>query len=183
MGCLYDGMLLLAIAVFVGAVAVVVGSYALMLPVDSPAGKLPSAYLYLVVFPAMLLAMWGYYLLCWRKVGQTLGMQTLYLKTVNGEGKHLTYAQGLKRCLCASVLPLICAMCASVLYGSDTTRATAVAVSVLLGLLMNYGFIWINPHGLALHDYLSKTLTVRIDPPQHESFIKRLKNPTKGSQE
>ena len=46
----------------------------------------------------------------WRKSGQTLGMQTWRLKTVNDQGGLLTWRQSFVRIISACLLPALCAL-------------------------------------------------------------------------
>lgn len=115
----YDGMLILAMLFLVGAVLSVVGTL-LLLDVGSAsqhAQKLPVWYQNGVMTPAFLLTLVGFYGLFWRKSGQTLGMQTWRLKTVDAQGHLLTWRQSFWRIVCACLLPLLCATIGGVLHG------------------------------------------------------------------
>lgn len=50
----------------------------------------------------------GFYGVFWRKAGQTLGMQTWRLKTMNRDGSLLSWGKAVKRILAACVLPALC---------------------------------------------------------------------------
>lgn len=169
----YDGMLILAMLFLVGAVLSVVGTL-LLLDVGSAsqhAQKLPVWYQNGVMTPAFLLTLVGFYGLFWRKSGQTLGMQTWRLKTVDAQGHLLTWRQSFWRIVCACLLPLLCATIGGVLHGS---RAS-VLISAFLGFIFNYLFCLLNSRGLAAHDILSNTITLKIPKFEHQTLWQSLK--------
>lgn len=176
LAALYDGMLVLALLFFVGAVLIVAGTLLLGLEGQgSEASRvLPGWYQWLVQFPITLLTIWGFYGLFWRRSGQTLGMQTWRLKTVTATGQLLNWPQTFLRCAMASLLPLACGGLTWLLNG----HAGMTALSLLLGFMANYLWAGFNHRRLALHDMLSGTLTLRMPPGDVRSFkdfIQRMK--------
>lgn len=170
---IYDGMLILALLFLVGTVLSVIGTLTL-LPVGTTsqeAQELPNWYQNLVLTPSFVLTLVGFYGVFWRRAGQTLGMQTWRLKTVTTNGKLLTWGQSFLRILSACVLPFVCGLIGWLLHGSRL----AMLFSAFLGLLFNYGFCWLNRRGLAVHDLLSQTLTLKMPKIQHESLWQSFK--------
>lgn len=171
MGVLYDGMLVLALLFLMGLILTAVGTllFGKVGVQASDAQALPAWYRHFVLSPSFLLTLLGFYGLFWRKSGQTLGMQTWRLKTVTNDGKLLTWAQSVLRILCATLVPLLCALVGMALYRT----VMAAGLSAFLGLLLNYAFCWVHPKGLAIHDWLSRTLTVRIERFEHKGLFRK----------
>lgn len=165
---LYDGMLILAMLFLVGTIGAVVGTLLLMEVGTEPthAQQLPTWYQNGVMTPLFVMTLIGFYGLFWRKSGQTLGMQTWRLKTVDSEGNLLTWGQSTRRITSACLLPALCAIIGGVLY----EVRLAVLLSALFGFLFNYLFCLFNSRGLAAHDILSGTITLKVPKIQHESL-------------
>lgn len=170
----YDGMLILALLFLVGAITSVLGTLLLSAVGTSSqeAQLLPSWYRNGVMTPMFVLTLVGFYGIFWRKSGQTLGMQTWRLKTVDVQGNFLTWRQSFWRVLSACLLPLLCATIGGVIHGS---RAS-VLISAFLGFIFNYLFCLLNSRGLAVHDILSNTLTLKVPKIAHQSLWQSLKN-------
>lgn len=165
----YDGMLILALLFLVGTVLSVLGTY-LFVPIGTTsqeAQRLPVWYQNGVMTPAFIMTLVGFYGLFWRRGGQTLGMQTWRLKTVTQEGKLLNWTQSLIRILSACVVPVLCGVAGYAMHGTRW----AILLSAIFGLLFNYCFCWFNRQGLAVHDMLSKTMTLKMPKIQHEGII------------
>lgn len=175
----YDGMLILASLFLVGAILSVIGTLSLMDvgTTSQQAQKLPTWYQNGVMTPAFVLTLVGFYGLFWRKSGQTLGMQTWRLKTVASNGDLLTWRQSFGRIFSACLLPVLCATVGGVLHGSRLS----VLVSVFVGFLFNYAFCWANTRGLAVHDILSNSMTLKIPKYQHESIFAKFKRKSEKS--
>lgn len=173
----YDGMLILAMLFLVGAALAVLGTV-LFLDVGTTsqeAETLPIWYQNAVMTPAFVLTLVGFYGIFWRKSGQTLGMQTWRLKTVNDQGGLLTWRQSFVRIISACLLPALCAVIGALLHGSKL----AILVAAVLGFLFNFLFCLFNRRGLAVHDMLSNTITLKVPKIAHESLwqtLKRRKN-------
>lgn len=169
----YDGMLILASLFLVGTVLSVIGTLMFMDvgTTSQEAQKLPTWYQNGVMSPAFVMTLVGFYGVFWRKSGQTLGMQTWRLKTVAIDGKLLTWGQSFRRILSACLLPILCAIVGGVLYGSRLS----LLISALVGFLFNYLFCWVNVRGLAVHDILSNSLTLKIPKYQHQSIFSKFK--------
>lgn len=171
---LYDGMLILALLFLVGTVLTVIGTLLTMETgtTSQQAQTLPLWYQNLVLTPAFILTLVGFYGIFWRRAGQTLGMQTWRLKTVNAAGQILSWRQTFVRILAACVIPVICGLIGWLLHGS---RA-AILLSAFFGLLFNYAFCLFNRHGLAVHDMLSDTITLKMPKIIHEGLWQSFKN-------
>ena len=170
----YDGMLILSLLFLVGAVLGVIGTL-ITTPIgteSSQARVLPMWYRNGVLTPSFILTLVGFYGLFWRRGGQTLGMQTWRLKTVNNSGHLLTWGQSFKRILAATLMPLIFGLIGSVIGG---TRAILLT-SVVLGFIFNYAFCLFNRRGLAVQDMLSNTITLKMPKTENESLWRVLRN-------
>lgn len=170
MGVLYDGMLVLAVLFLAGLILVSVGTV-LFGVVGNSAGdavQLPGWYRHFVLSPSFVLTLFGFYGIFWTKSGQTLGMQTWRLKTIAANGYLLTWHQSLKRIICACFLPCFGAMAAAFLGQT----VMGVGLAGFAGLIANYAVCWLHPRGLALHDWLSGTLTVRIQKFEHQGLFR-----------
>lgn len=165
----YDGMLILAMLFLTGTIGAVIGTL-LLLDVGqsaSQAQELPVWYQNGVLSPIFILTLVGFYGIFWRKSGQTLGMQTWRIKTVAADGKLLLWRQSFGRIFSACLLPLLCATVGGMLQ--DDGRV-AVWTSAFIGFVFNYLFCFVNRQGLAVHDILSNTMTLRVPKIQHESL-------------
>lgn len=170
MGVLYDGMLVLALLFLMGLISVSVGTvlFGVVGTTAEDAQALPTWYSRLVLSPSFVLTLLGFYGLFWTKSGQTLGMQTWRLKTIAADGSLLTWRQSLKRIICACFLPCFGALAAAFLGQT----VMGVGLAGFAGLLGNYAMCWLHPRGLALHDWLSGTLTVRIQKFEHQGLFR-----------
>lgn len=170
----YDGMLILALLFLVGTVLTVVGTLLTMESgsTSDQAQSLPAWYQNLVLTPAFLLTLIGFYGIFWRRGGQTLGMQTWRLKTVNVSGHYLTWPQSIKRILGACVVPILCGAIGYLMHG---TRG-AILASAILGMVFNYLFCLLNRRGLAVHDMISNTITLKVPKVKHEGLLESFRN-------
>jgi len=170
----YDGMLILALLFLVGAVLTVIGTLLTMQTgtQSSEAKSLPIWYQNFIMTPSFVLTLVSFYGLFWRRGGQTLGMQTWRLKTVNNAGHLLTWGQSFKRILAACLMPLLCGIIGSLVDGS---RAVLLA-SIFLGWIFNYMFCLFNRRGLAVQDMLSNTITLKMPKVQQEGLWRGFKN-------
>lgn len=170
----YDGMLILALLFLVGTVLTVIGTLMTMQTgtQSSEAQSLPTWYQNFIMTPSFVLTLVAFYGLFWRRGGQTLGMQTWRLKTVNNTGHLLTWGQSFKRILAACLIPLLCGIIGSLIDGS---RAVLLA-SIFLGWIFNYVFCLFNRRGLAVQDMLSNTITLKMPKVQHEGLWSGFRN-------
>ncbi|UNU73928.1 RDD family protein [Moraxella nasovis] len=174
---LYDGMLILSMLFLVSLALAVVGTLAFgeVGKTAADAQSLPVWYQNGVMSPAFVLTLIGFYGVFWRKSGQTLGMQTWQLKTVTATGELLGWSQSVRRIICACLLPLLCAMIGALVYHARL----AVIASAFLGLLGNYIFGMFHAKGLAFHDILSNTMTLKIPKFEHEGLFASFKRSKK----
>ncbi len=175
---LYDGMLILALLFLVGTLLTVIGTLITMETgsESSQAQSLPTWYQNVVMTPSFILTLVGFYGIFWRRGGQTLGMQTWRLKTVNSNGHLLTWGQSFKRILAASIMPLIFGIIGSVVDGSRAVLLT----SAFLGFVFNYAFCLFNPRGLAVQDLLSNTITLKMPKTENEGLWRVIRNRKQG---
>ena len=170
----YDGMLILALLFLVGTVLTVIGTLLTMQTgtESAQARSLPVWYQNIVMTPSFILTLVGFYGLFWRRGGQTLGMQTWRLKTVNDSGRLLTWGQSFKRIMAASLMPLIFGIIGSLIGGSRAIILT----SAFLGLMFNYAFCLFNRRGLAVQDMISNTITLKMPKTENESLWRVIRN-------
>ncbi|WP_299218535.1 RDD family protein [uncultured Psychrobacter sp.] len=171
---LYDGMLILALLFLVGTMLTVIGTLLTMETgtQSEEAQSLPRWYQNVVMTPSFILTLVAFYGVFWRRGGQTLGMQTWRLKTVNNAGHLLTWGQSFKRILAAALMPLIFGIIGSLIGGSRAVLLT----SAFLGLVFNYVFCLFNRRGLAVQDMLSNTITLKMPKVAHEGLWRGFKN-------
>lgn len=171
---LYDGMLILALLFLVGTILTVIGTLLTMETgtQSQQARSLPTWYQNAIMTPSFILTLVGFYGLFWRRGGQTLGMQTWRLKTVNNSGHLLTWGQSFKRILAASLMPLIFGLIGSVIGGSRAILLT----SAFLGFVFNYAFCLFNRRGLAVQDMLSNTITLKMPKTENEGLWRVIRN-------
>uniref|UniRef100_UPI0040357F76 RDD family protein n=1 Tax=Psychrobacter sp. AOP22-C1-C5 TaxID=3457716 RepID=UPI0040357F76 len=175
---IYDGMLILALLFLVGTILTVVGTLLTMETgtQSSQAQSLPTWYQNVIMTPSFVLTLVAFYGIFWRRGGQTLGMQTWRLKTVNNSGHLLTWGQSFKRILAACLMPLIFGIIGSLIGGTRTLLLT----SAFLGLVFNYAFCLFNRRGLAVQDMLSNTITLKMPKVAHEGLWRGFKNRKKS---
>lgn len=175
---LYDGMLILALLFLVGTVLTVIGTLLTMETgsESSQAQSLPTWYQNFIMTPSFILTLVGFYGLFWRRGGQTLGMQTWRLKTVNNNGHLLTWGQSFKRIFAAALMPLLFGIIGSLIGGSRAILLT----SAFLGLTFNYAFCLFNRRGLAVQDMISNTITLKMPKVEHEGLWSGFKNRKKN---
>lgn len=170
----YDGMLILALLFLVGTVLTVIGTLLTMQTgtESAQARSLPVWYQNIVMTPSFILTLVGFYGIFWRRGGQTLGMQTWRLKTVNDSGHLLTWGQAFKRIMAASLMPLIFGIIGSLIGGSRAIILT----SAFLGLMFNYAFCLFNRRGLAVQDMISNTVTLKMPKTENEGLWRVIRN-------
>ena len=170
----YDGMLILALLFLVGTVLTVIGTLLTMQTgtESAQARSLPVWYQNIVMTPSFILTLVGFYGLFWRRGGQTLGMQTWRLKTVNDSGRLLTWGQSFKRIMAASLMPLVFGVIGSLIGGSRAIILT----SAFLGLMFNYAFCLFNRRGLAVQDMISNTVTLKMPKTENEGLWRVIRN-------
>ncbi len=175
---IYDGMLILALLFLVGTVLTVIGTLLTMETgtQSQEARSLPTWYQNVIMTPSFILTLVGFYGLFWRRGGQTLGMQTWRLKTVNNSGHLLNWGQSFKRILAACLMPLIFGVIGGLIGGSRAVILT----SAFLGLIFNYVFCLFNRRGLAVQDMLSNTITLKMPKAENEGLWRVIRNRKKS---
>jgi uncharacterized RDD family membrane protein YckC len=133
---IYDAFLLFAIALAYGLLLLLIkvifnGTQGLEEVQPGPA-------LQLLSFVGWILALGGYYFICWRKQGQTLGMKSWRLKLQQPDGSLATPEQCVKR---------------------------SIMATLSLGAL-GIGYLWclLPPNKVCLHDIYSGTEVVLLPP-------------------
>ena len=174
----YDGMLILALLFLVGTVLTVIGTLLTMQTgtESAQAQSLPTWYQNFIMTPSFVLTLVGFYGMFWRRGGQTLGMQTWRLKTVNNAGHLLTWGQSFRRILAACLMPLLCGVIGSLIGGSRAVLLT----SVFFGFIFNYIFCLFNSRGLAVQDMLSNSITLKMPKVEQEGLWRGFRNRKKN---
>jgi uncharacterized RDD family membrane protein YckC len=157
----YDGLLVIALLAISNAILV-----AIVTPSEAANNQdfvvLSATIRYGLLLPASLLVIYAFYGYCWKRGGQTLGMQTWRLSARRRDGDLMTWGDALKRCLAAVVMPFLLALLAW-RFGATSK---GVAVFVGIGFLFNYAWAWLPisrlPPGLCLHDLISNTDVLRL---------------------
>ncbi|MDO3386296.1 RDD family protein [Gilvimarinus sp. SDUM040013] len=123
----YDSLLLLAISIAYGALALTIKVIVLgeVLQEGEKASLGPAG------FVGWVLVLMAFYGLFWSKFGQTLGMRAWRLQVTDTEGKFPSFSRGLLRCLCACLSLATCGL--------------------------GYFWLWFDKDRLTLHDRLSGT--------------------------
>ena len=104
-GLVYDAFLLFAISLGYGAVLLILRI--IIIGIDGAPEVNPPLLLQWLGFIGLYIALSGYYVICWRKQGQTLGMKAWRLRLQQPDGTLATPTQCWKRCL-AAPLSLSC---------------------------------------------------------------------------
>lgn len=128
----YDGLLLIAISIAYGALAVLMN---VLIQGQPPEGeKIQWGHWSAVFFVGWLLTMAGFFCYFWCRSGQTLGMRAWRMKIVDQEYRTPSLKQCALRCL--------------------------IAPFSLLLAGFGYFWRWFDPQKLTLHDRLSKTQVI-----------------------
>ena len=98
-GLVYDAFLLFAISLGYGAVLLILRI--IIIGIDEAPAINPPLLLQWLGFIGLYIALSGYYVICWRKQGQTLGMKAWRLRLQQPDGTLATPTQCWKRCLAA----------------------------------------------------------------------------------
>ena len=113
-----------------------------------------------VLFPILVLVTWLFYGYFWTRAGQTLGMQTWRLCVLRANGERLRWPDAASRCASACLFPLACGLIAQIAWHS----APGFLISVCLGFLGNYLWMFWSSEQLCWHDQLSGTRVWRLPP-------------------
>lgn len=145
---MYEGMLLLA--VIFGT------SYAF----DSLTQRTDANYLYWVSQSLLFIVIGIYFILSWKRKGQTLPMKTWAIGLVTKEGKKPSLKQYLIRYLTAWIFPLIGA------YGVHLLSVylgwRSVTIFIVFTPFLNFVYSWLDKEGIFLHDRLANTRLIDL---------------------
>jgi uncharacterized RDD family membrane protein YckC len=136
----YDGLILMAVLMAYGAIALTV-KYSVLGATHVEGEKME---LGVIGFAIMLVVVIAFYSFFWMRGGQTVGMKAWRLRLVNNQGLPVDLAQSIKRCIFA---------CLSLGLGG-----------------MGYLWCLVDRNGMAAHDHLSGTQVVLLPkPPKKKS--------------
>jgi uncharacterized RDD family membrane protein YckC len=110
----------------------------------------------------LFLAVGAYFVLCWRRAGQTLPMKTWHIRLVDRDGEPPSLARLAARYVMAWVLPLAAALvvwCAESLSGWPATSMFIVVTpfAIFIGS-------WLTSDGQFLHDRWAGTRLINVAP-------------------
>jgi uncharacterized RDD family membrane protein YckC len=108
------------------------------------------------------LAIGGYFLLCWRRSGQTLPMKTWHIRLVSRDGLPPSVTRLLLRYALAWLLPL--AGMLGIWGLASATHWPAVMMLVVAAPFANFVGTWLDPEGQFLHDRWAGTRLVSVPP-------------------
>lgn len=103
-----------------------------------------------------------YFLLSWRRSGQTLPMKTWSLRLVTADGHKLSWPRALYRYVLMWILPLIYALGVQVL--SSYTGYSSTHLLIVFAPLTLFIWTWFDAEQLFLHDRIAGTRIVDIRP-------------------
>lgn len=155
----YDGLLLVALWMITSAILVPLATS----DAAAKAHEISVAsenFRQFVMFPVLVGVTWLFYGYFWTRAGQTLGMQTWRLKVLRHDGQRLHWTDAIARCASACLFPIACGLISRLAWHEPA----GFAVSVLLGFLGNYLWMYWSPRQLAWHDQLSGTMVWKLPP-------------------
>ncbi|TGV09298.1 RDD family protein [Alcaligenaceae bacterium 429] len=106
------------------------------------------------------LAIGLYFMLAWRRAGQTLPMKTWYIRLETKQGTKPGYVQLLLRYLLMWPIPLACALL--VQYLSTLTGYASTDLLIVAAPFSIFVWSWFDRDGLFMHDRLAGTRLVDL---------------------
>ncbi len=103
-----------------------------------------------------------YFLLCWRRTGQTLPMKTWHMRLQMPDGTKPSWPRAFARYLLAWLLPLITAFFLQVI--AILTQQAWVTLLIVFTPLTLFIWTWFDKDQLFLHDRLAGTRIVDLRP-------------------
>ncbi len=110
----------------------------------------------------LFIALGIYFVLCWRKAGQTLPMKTWHMRLVNEQGQIPTLGTLLLRYILLWPLPLLGALLIQLLSGYTGYASTDLLI--VFTPFLNFIWTWFDKDQQFLHDRLSKTRLIDARP-------------------
>ena len=110
----------------------------------------------------LFLAIGLYFVLCWRKHGQTLPMKTWNIRLVDRQGGKPTWGQLVLRYFLCWPIPLAGAYLVYVI--SASLGWPSVTMFIVVTPFLNFVYSWFDRNGLMLHDRLAGTRLVDLSP-------------------
>ena len=101
-----------------------------------------------------------YFIICWKRIGQTLPMKTWHIGLVNKVGGKPSLAQYVVRYICAWIIPLLGAWLIQQL--AIYKGWNSIAILIVFAPFLNFVYSWLDPKGAFLHDRLAGTQLVDL---------------------
>lgn len=110
----------------------------------------------------LFLAIGVYFVLCWRRSGQTLPMKTWHIRLVDRNGAPPALARLLARYVLAWILPLAAAL---LVWGIESLSGwPATSMFIVAAPFAIFIGSWLDPNGQFLHDRLAGTRLINLPP-------------------
>lgn len=103
-----------------------------------------------------------YFLLCWRRTGQTLPMKTWHMRLQMADGSKPSWLRAVYRYLLMWLIPL--AFTLALQFAAAMTSQPALLLFIVLTPLSLFIWTWFDPDQLFLHDRLAGTRIVDLRP-------------------
>lgn len=103
-----------------------------------------------------------YFLLCWRRTGQTLPMKTWHMRLQMADGSKPSWLRALYRYLLMWVIPLVFAL--ALHFAAAAVHQPALLLFIVFTPLSLFIWTWVDPDTLFLHDRLAGTRIVDLRP-------------------
>ncbi|QXX79646.1 RDD family protein [Alcaligenes faecalis] len=110
----------------------------------------------------LFIALGVYFVLCWRKVGQTLPMKTWHIRLVDEHGQIPALRTLVLRYILLWPLPLLGALLVQLLSGYTGFASTDLLI--VFTPFLNFIWTWFDKDQQFLHDRLSKTRLINARP-------------------
>ena len=110
----------------------------------------------------LFLALGVYFILCWRRRGQTLPMKTWNIKLVDRDGRTPALGRLILRYIL--VWPMILAAAGLVWLASRATGFSSTDMLIVIAPFAAFAWTWIDRDGQFLHDRLLGTRLVDVQP-------------------
>lgn len=111
----------------------------------------------------LFLAIGAYFVLCWRKRGQTLPMKTWNIRLVGADGGTPGLGTLVLRYVLSWPVPLLAALL--VLTASRTTGYSSTDLLIVFAPFTVFIWTWFDPQQQFLHDRLAKTRLIDVQRP------------------
>lgn len=109
-----------------------------------------------------------YFVLCWRRGGQTLPMKTWHIRLVGRDGQPPTFGRLMLRYVL--IWPVMLAAIALISLGSALTGWPSLDMLVVVAPFVSFLWTWLDPDAQFLHDRLAGTRLRNALPKQKRTL-------------